>query len=82
MGGTPSAGNNSSQDKAIVNQVTDGILSMALQLPAVKRLGEEIGINIAGGVSGLVNDAEASDKAERNSEPTSTASNATQTNTN
>src|SRR5260370_29192812 len=34
----------------VVNQVIDGILSMALQLPAVQKLGEEIGINIAGGI--------------------------------
>jgi flotillin len=34
----------------MVNQVIDGILSMALQLPAVQKLGEEIGINVAGGI--------------------------------
>jgi flotillin len=34
-----------------VNQVVDGILSMALQLPAVQKLGEEIGINIGGGIA-------------------------------
>ena len=32
----------------MVNQVVDGILSMALQLPAVQKLGEDIGMNIAG----------------------------------
>ena len=37
-------------DKAVVNQVVDGILSMALQLPAVKKLGEEVGINIGDGL--------------------------------
>lgn len=35
----------------VVNQVVDGILSMALQLPAVQKLGEEIGINIGAGVA-------------------------------
>ncbi len=34
----------------VVNQVIDGILSMALQLPAVKKMGEEIGVNIGTGV--------------------------------
>lgn len=36
-----------------VNQVVDGVLSMALQLPAVQRLGEEVGMNIGDGVRGL-----------------------------
>ena len=36
-----------------VNQVVDGMLNLALQLPAVKRLGEEVGLDIAGGVRGL-----------------------------
>ena len=40
-------------DKAVVNQVVDGVLSMALQLPAVKKLGEEIGINIGDGIKGV-----------------------------
>ncbi len=44
-------------ERAMVNQVVDGILSMALQLPAVKKLGEEIGINIGDGVKGLTLDA-------------------------
>ena len=43
-------------DRAMVNQVIDGILSMALQLPAVKKLGEEIGINIGDGMKGLTSD--------------------------
>jgi uncharacterized membrane protein YqiK len=37
----------------MVNQVIDGILSMALQLPAAQKLGEEIGINIADGIDRL-----------------------------
>ncbi len=40
-------------DKAVVNQVVDGVLNMALQMPAVKKLGEEVGLNIADGVGGL-----------------------------
>jgi uncharacterized membrane protein YqiK len=43
----------SGTDKAVVNQVVDGVLSMALQLPAVKKLGEEIGINIGDGIKGI-----------------------------
>ena len=36
-----------------VNQVIDGVLGLALQLPAVKKLGEEVGVNVGGGVRGL-----------------------------
>ncbi|MCF7700914.1 flotillin family protein [Loktanella sp. M215] len=36
-----------------VNQVVDSVLSMALQLPAVQKLGEEVGMNIGDGVRGL-----------------------------
>ncbi len=54
-------GTNGAGDKAVVNQAVDGILSMALQLPAVKKLGEEIGINIGDGLKGLNDSATAGD---------------------
>ena len=56
FGGGSGGGNSSNGqegNKAMVNQVVDGILSMALQLPAVKKMGEEIGINIGEGMKGL-----------------------------
>ena len=40
-------------DGTAVNQVVDGMLKLALQLPAVKKLGEEVGLDIGGGVRGL-----------------------------
>ena len=40
-------------DKSTVNQVVDSVLSMALQLPAVQKLGEEVGMNIGDGVRGI-----------------------------
>ena len=40
-------------DGTPVNQVIDGMLQLALQLPAVKKLGEEVGLNIGGGVREL-----------------------------
>lgn len=49
---TPSGGDGGG-DKSTVNQVVDSVLSMALQLPAVQKLGEEVGMNIGGGVRGL-----------------------------
>ncbi len=42
-----------SGEKGAVNQVVDSVLAMALQLPAVKKLGEEVGLNVGGGLDGL-----------------------------
>ncbi|MEM7428587.1 MAG: flotillin domain-containing protein [Pseudomonadota bacterium] len=53
FGNGGSSGGGGGDDKAVVNQVVDGVLGMALQMPAVKKLGEEVGLNIASGVSGL-----------------------------
>ena len=36
-----------------MNQVVDGMLKLALQLPAAKKLGEEVGLDIGSGVRGL-----------------------------
>ena len=58
FGGSGGGGGQAAEgERAMVNQVVDGILSMALQLPAVKKLGEEIGINIGDGLKGLTLDA-------------------------
>lgn len=42
--------------KAPVNQAFDAILGAALQLPAMKKLGEEIGISLDDGIAGLMNE--------------------------
>ena len=47
-GGAAAAG-----DGNAVNQVVDAVMRLALQLPAVRKLGEEVGINVGGGVRGL-----------------------------
>ena len=49
------SGGGGGDDKSTVNQVVDSVLSMALQLPAVQKLGEEVGMNIGDGVRGLSN---------------------------
>ena len=49
------SGGDGGDDKSTVNQVVDAVLSMALQLPAVQKLGEEVGMNIGDGVRGLSN---------------------------
>lgn len=51
-GGGNGAANNRNGGSA-VNEVIDGVMSMALQLPAVKKLGEEVGLNVGAGIEGL-----------------------------
>ena len=73
--GGSGGGSNGSGDQAVVNQVVDGVLSMALQLPAVKKLGEEVGINIGDGLKGLAtasgSDTAPGDAADSPEEPAS-----------
>lgn len=46
-------GGSAPEGAPVVNQVIDGILGMALQLPAVQKLGEEIGLNVGAGLDGV-----------------------------
>ena len=55
-------------DKSTVNHVVDSVLNMALQLPAVQKLGEEVGMNIGEGVRGI---SDALDSAETPTTPSS-----------
>lgn len=47
------AGGGGGGDKPAVNQVVESVLSMALQLPAMQKLGEELGMNIGDGLGGI-----------------------------
>ncbi|MCG7624485.1 flotillin family protein [Epibacterium sp. Ofav1-8] len=49
------AGAGASGDKPVVNQALDSIMGMAVQMPALKTLGRELGISMEDGVSGVVN---------------------------
>ena len=49
MGGGGSGGG----DKPPVNQALDSIMGMAVQLPALKKIGEELGVSMDKGVAGL-----------------------------
>ena len=33
--------------------MVDGVLDLALQLPAIKKIGEEVGLNVADGLQGI-----------------------------
>ena len=54
MGGPVGAGGDG---KPPVNQALDSIMGMALQLPALKRLGEELGVSMEGGLTAVLDDA-------------------------
>lgn len=49
-------GTGAGDGKSAVNQALDSILAMAVQLPALKRLGEEVGISLDKGVAGVAGD--------------------------
>jgi len=47
------AGGTGGGDKPPVNQALDSIMGMAVQLPALKKIGEELGVSMDKGVTGL-----------------------------
>ena len=55
-------------EKSAVNQAVDGVLNMALQLPAVKKLGEEVGLNISDGLSGISGPLEGDETEKKDEE--------------
>jgi len=61
--GGAGGGEGGGNERPAVNQVVDGVLSMALQLPAVKKLGEEVGLNISDGLKGLSESLGSSDQS-------------------
>ncbi|MCA2011866.1 flotillin [Cereibacter sphaeroides] len=50
-------GSGDGSGKAPVNQAFDAMLGAAMQLPAMKKLGEEIGLNFDNGLAGVMDDA-------------------------
>ena len=58
LGGASGAGAGGAQgDKPVVNQALDSIMGMAVQMPTLKKLGEELGLAFDGGLSGLADSA-------------------------
>lgn len=53
-GGTMAHGIAANADKPAVNQALDSIMDMAVQLPALKKLGDEIGLSMEDGLAGVV----------------------------
>ena len=42
------------REKPVVNQALDSILEMAVQLPALKKIGEELGVSLDDDLGGIV----------------------------
>ncbi|AUH33527.1 flotillin domain-containing protein [Paracoccus tegillarcae] len=66
LGGGIGGGAAANGDKPPVNQALDSIMGMAVQLPALKKLGEDLGISMENGIEGIMGDvpqAAASDQA-------------------
>lgn len=55
-GGGSGAGAGSG-DKPVVNQALDSIMGMAVQMPALRKLGDELGLSLENGVEGLADSA-------------------------
>jgi len=52
-GGAFSRGGGESAERPVINQALDSIMEMAVQLPALKRIGESVGVSFEDGLSGL-----------------------------
>ena len=52
-GGGAGDGAATAGEKPVVNQAVESILDMAVQLPALKKIGEELGISVDSGLAGL-----------------------------
>ncbi|WP_271946647.1 flotillin family protein [Ruegeria faecimaris] len=55
--GAAGGGGGANGDKPVVNQALDSIMGMAVQMPALKKLGEELGLSMENGFGGIVNGA-------------------------
>ena len=75
FGGAGGSGE-SGGDKSTVNKVVDSVLGMALQLPAVQKLGEEVGMNIGDGVRGITAPLNPKTTGEKPEKPTDDSSSA------
>jgi len=50
-------GTAANSDKPVVNQALDSIMGMAVQMPALKKLGDELGMSLEDGIGGLADSA-------------------------
>jgi len=53
LGGAAAGGDGGSAGRAPVNQALDSIMAMAVQMPALKKLGEDLGMSLDNGIAGV-----------------------------
>ncbi len=56
-GGSFGGGLTEGGEKPVVNQAIDSVLGMAVQMPALRKLGDELGLSMDGSIAGLVDGA-------------------------
>ena len=61
--GSNTASGSSEQVKPVVNQALDSVMDMAVQLPALKKLGEELGMSMDKGLSGVTEGLDSTKKS-------------------
>lgn len=67
ISGLGSSSSGAGAQKPVVNQALDSVMDMAVQLPALKKLGEELGMSIDKGVSGITEAVDPDSKQGNNS---------------
>lgn len=64
FGGAPGSGGADSASRPPVNQVLDSIMGMALQLPALKSIGDSIGVDFSSAIKSTTREAQAGERAD------------------
>ena len=63
--GESTGGGTSAASKPPVNQAIDSIMDMAVQLPALRKLGEELGVSLDNGLSEIIDDGADKNKKDK-----------------
>jgi flotillin len=72
-GSGPHNGTGNGHDKAPVNQALDSIMGMAVQMPALRKLGDELGLSMDGTIDGLMGGTSVTPTPQAPSENTATS---------
>ena len=64
-GGREAAASGEATANPPVNQALDSIMDMAVQLPALRKIGEELGVSFEDGMSGVVDDGRRSSSDDK-----------------
>jgi flotillin len=56
IGSSSSSSSDTAAEKSPVNQALDSIMDMAVQLPALRKIGEELGVSLDGGIADIIDD--------------------------